>query len=93
MGEPVPMGMLAFRRATEGEADYWAVKAMAAAGYDPSGLGSYVGRHAVSHWGGAFETLPPRDHRVAAIQAEVRQLPAGNYGAGEEFARVQAEVK
>src|ERR1700691_3955331 len=43
MGEPVPMRMLAFRRATEGEADYWAVKAMAAAGYDPSGLASYVG--------------------------------------------------
>lgn len=92
--EPVPMGMLAFQRATEAEADYWAVKAMAAAGYDPSGLASYVGRaQAAHHSRGAFETLPSRDQRVAAIQAEVRQLPAGKYGAGEEFARVQAEVK
>jgi beta-barrel assembly-enhancing protease len=94
MGEPVPMGMLAFQRATESEADYWAVKAMAAAGSDPSGLASYVGRvQAAPHSGGAFETLPPRDQRVAAIQAQVRQLPAGAYGAGDEFARVQAEVK
>ena len=88
------VGMLAFQRGAEREADYWAVKAMAAAGYDPSGLASYVGRvQAAPHSGGAFETLPPRDERVKAIQAEVRQLPAGHYGAGDEFVRVQAEVK
>jgi len=91
--EPVPMGMLAFQRSAEREADYWAVKAMAAAGYDPSGLASYVGRvQAAPHSGGAFETLPPRHERVTAIQAEIRQLPAGNYRAGDGFARVQAEV-
>jgi predicted Zn-dependent protease len=92
--EPVPMGLPASQRAMESEADYWAVKAMAAAGYDPSGLASYLGRvQAPPRWGAAFETLPPRDERVKAIQAEIRKLPAGNYVAGDEFARVLAEVK
>jgi len=88
------VGRLAFQRAMESEADYLAVKAMAAAGYDPSGLASYVASvQAVRHSGGPFEALPPRDRRVTAIRAEVRKLPAGVYGAGDEFARVQAEVK
>jgi len=78
----------------EAEADYLAVKAMAAAGYDPSGLASYLGRvQSARDPAGVFATLPPRDRRVAAIQAEVRKLPAGNYSAGDEFASVQAEVK
>jgi predicted Zn-dependent protease len=92
--EPAPMGMLAFQRSEEREADYLAVKAMAAAGYDPSGLASYVGRvQAAPGSGDVLETLPPRDERVTAIQAEVRRLPVGIYGAGDEFARVQAAVK
>lgn len=92
---PAPTaGMLALQRATEAEADYLAVKAMAAAGYDPAGLSSYVGRvQAASRSGAVFETLPSRDRRVAAIQTEIRRLPAGAYVAGDEFARVQAEVK
>ena len=70
------------------------VKAMAAAGYDPAGLASYVGRvQAAPGPGDVLESLPFRDQRVAAIQSEVRKLPAGNYGSGDEFARVQAEVK
>ena len=92
--ERAPSGLLAFQRAEEREADYWAVKAMAAAGYDPSGLASYLGRvQPVTHSGGPLETLPPRDERVAAIQSEIRHLPAGNYRAGDGFARVQAEIK
>ena len=94
LSKPVPLGMLAFQRGMEAEADYLAVKAMAAAGYDPSGLASYLGRvQSARDPAGVFATLPPRDRRVAAIQAEVRKLPAGNYSAGDEFARVQAEVK
>jgi predicted Zn-dependent protease len=92
--EAAPMGLLAFQRAMEREADYLAVKAMAAAGYDPAGLASYVGRvQAAPGPGDVLESLPFRDQRVAAIQSEVRKLPAGNYGSGDEFARVQAEVK
>lgn len=92
--ESVPMGMLAVQRAMELEADYWAVKATAAAGYDPAGLASYVGSvQAVPQSSRAFEPLPPRDERVKAIRSEIRQLPAGNYRAGDEFVRVQAEIK
>jgi predicted Zn-dependent protease len=58
--ESVPMGMLAFQRAMEGEADYLAVKAMAAAGYDPAGLASYVGRVQAAP-GSTGDALPPRD--------------------------------
>jgi predicted Zn-dependent protease len=96
-GAPVPMGMLAFQRANELEADYLAVQAMAAAGYDPAGLACYLERVQPAPGGRAvsavFDALPPRDRRVAAIRAEIGKLPAGAYQAGEEFARVQAEVK
>ncbi len=95
-GASVPMGLLAFQRANEREADYLAVKAMAAAGYDPAGLASYVKRVQPPHGNGnasaVFATLPPRDERVAAIQAEIRQLAAGAYHESDEFFRVQAEV-
>jgi predicted Zn-dependent protease len=96
-GLAVPMAMLTFQRANEREADSLAVKAMVAAGYDPAGLASYVERVQPAPGEGsvsaAFATLPPRDQRVAAIQAEIRALPAGAYKASDEFARVQAEVK
>jgi predicted Zn-dependent protease len=92
--EQPPSRTLAFQRAQEREADYWAVKVMAAAGYDPSALSSYLERvQPVTHSGGPLETLPPRNERIAAMQAEIRHLPAGNYKAGDEFARVQAELK
>jgi predicted Zn-dependent protease len=92
----VPMGILAEQRAMESEADYLAVKAMAAAGYDPAGLASYVGRVQPPPGKGnpaVFATLPPRDQRVTGIEAEIRKLPAGAYAESDEFARVQAAVK
>ena len=93
-GLSVPMGFLAFQRANELEADYLAVKAMASAGYDPAGLASYIERvQPAPGRNEGFETLPPRARRVAAIQAEIRKLPAASYQASDEFARVQAEVK
>jgi beta-barrel assembly-enhancing protease len=94
-GIAIPLGMLTFQRVNEREADYLAVKAMAAAGYDPAGLASYVERlqPPATGRGSVFETLPPRDERVAAIQAEIGQLPARTYETSDEFARVQEEVK
>jgi len=94
-GIAIPMGMLSFQRANEREADYLAVKAMSAAGYDPAGLASYVERlqPQTAEMRRVFETLPPRDERVAAIQAEIGQLPVHTYETSDEFARVQAEVK
>jgi len=43
-GMAVPMGMPAFQRGFEKEADFLAVSALAAAGYDPAGLASYLSR-------------------------------------------------
>lgn len=85
VGPTVPLGMRTLQRAFEREADSLAVKAMAAAGYDPAGLGSYVERLEPS-------SQPDRDQRVDALHAAIRQLPARTYQAGDEFARVQAEV-
>ncbi len=80
-GLGVPVGVLGLQRANEAQADALAVKAMAAAGYDPAGLASYLRR------------LQPASGRVAAILAEIRQLPARTYHAGLEFSLVQSEVR
>jgi predicted Zn-dependent protease len=88
-----PIGMLAFQRANEREADHLAVQAMAAAGYDPAGLASYVQRlQPAPDRGRVFETLPDRDQRVAAINAEIGKLPQRTYSSSEDFARIQAQV-
>jgi predicted Zn-dependent protease len=86
-------GRLTFERAYEREADYLAVKAMVAAGYDPAGLASYLER--VQPPPGAnrtLETLPARDQRVAAIQDAIRRLPARTYRADDEFAHAKAAI-
>ena len=96
-GLGVPIRMLAFQRANEREADYLAVQATAAAGYDPAGLATYLGRVQPGPGKGSaaavFAPLPPRDQRVADIQAEIRNLPAGANQPSDEFARVQSEVQ
>jgi predicted Zn-dependent protease len=93
-GTAIPMGMLAFRRAMESEADYLASRAMAAAGYDPAGLASYLERiQPAPGKNDVMSALPPRDQRVKAIRTEIRNLPAGDYRANNEFDRVQAELK
>ncbi len=80
-GLGVPVGVLGLQRANEAEADALAVKAMAAAGYDPAGLASYLRR------------VQPASGRVAAILAQIRQLPARTYHTGVEFSLVQSEVR
>lgn len=94
-GVGVPLGMLAFQRANEREADFIAVKAMADAGYDPAGLATYVERlqPRAGATEGVFQTLPDREERVFAIQTEIQKLPRRTYSSGEDFARVKAEVK
>jgi len=95
-GLGVPVGVLGLQRANESEADALAIKAMAAAGYDPAGLASYLRRVQPARpkdVSAVFAVLPPRDERVAAIEAEIRQLPARTYHAGLEFPLVQSEVR
>jgi predicted Zn-dependent protease len=93
-GTTMQMGALAFRRAQESEADYLAVKAMAAAGYDPAGLASYLERvQPAPAKGDVMAIVPPRDQRVKAIRTEIQKEPAGDYHASGEFAQVQADVQ
>jgi predicted Zn-dependent protease len=94
-GLGVPMGMLAFLRANEREADYLGVTTMAAAGFDPADLASYIGRLQPQKpdGGRVFATVPDRDERVKEIRAVILKLPARTYETSDEFARVQAEIK
>jgi predicted Zn-dependent protease len=94
-GMGVPLGMLAFQRANEREADFIAVKAMADAGYDPAGMASCVERLQPPAGATAtvFQPLPDREERVSAIQAEIRKQPQRTYISSEDFARVKAQLK
>jgi len=92
-GMAMPMGMLALQRAFEKEADFLAVPALAAAGYDPAGLASYLNRvQPPVQKSKLLEALPAREQRVAAIRTEIAKLPAAPYQTSGEFARVQAAL-
>ena len=91
---PVPLGMIQFQRSFERQADYDAVQAMAAAGYDPEGLASYLERVQPlrSDVARTFDKLPAPAERVKAIRGMIAKLPARTYQAGDEFVSVQAQV-
>jgi predicted Zn-dependent protease len=91
----VPIGMRAFQRANESRCDDWAVKALAAAGYDPAGLASYLkGVQPAATADQLDSTLPDRDLRIIAILAAIAKLPPRTHAAeGPEFARVHALVQ
>ncbi len=86
----VPSGYSPFERASERQADYLAVKNMAAAGYDPEGLASYLKR--VQPRQRPFDPLPAPDERVKAIRSTAGKLAARAYEAGDQFASVQAQA-
>ncbi len=86
----VPVGYIQFERASERQADYLAVKTMAAAGYDPEGLASYLKR--VQPRQRAFDPLPAADERVQAIRSAAGKLSARTYEAGGQFASIQAQA-
>jgi predicted Zn-dependent protease len=91
----IPLGFVKFARQGELEADALAVAAMAAAGYDPAGLASYVERVQ------PVDALPPkltspipdRDARLAAMRAAIQALPAASYAAHDGFAAIQEAAK
>jgi beta-barrel assembly-enhancing protease len=80
--------------AYEPEADRLAVQLAASAGYDPSGLATFIARvqptQAVRN---TFVGYPSRDERVRAIQEAIRALPRQNYASSPDFARIQQEVR
>lgn len=91
---PVPLGMIQFQYSCELHADYLAVHATAAAGYDPEGLATYLER--VQPLNGAvakaFDPMPPRAQRVKFARNAIAKLPARTYQSGGEFLRVQAQI-
>jgi beta-barrel assembly-enhancing protease len=91
---PAPLSMIQFQRSFERQADYLAINAAAAAGYDPEGLATYVERvqSLKSDVARAFDPIPPRPERVKAIRVAIAKLPARTYQAGDKFLRVQAQI-
>jgi len=71
------LGLLTFQRANEREADYLAVQAMSAAGYDPASLASYIERVQPAAEEGTLvsQPMPSRDQRVSAIRDAIGKLP------------------
>jgi predicted Zn-dependent protease len=71
-GGVLPVGMIREQRKLESEADRSAVNMLAAAGYDPSALKSYIRREQVDPDNGLFSRWPVREVRLAAIDAAIQ---------------------
>ncbi len=92
-GLAVPMAFLSFQRQMELVADRAAVRAMAAAGYDPGAWLRYVERLPADQGPKAWSPLPARDVRIAAIQEEIGTLPALSLTEPDSLAPIQQEVR
>jgi predicted Zn-dependent protease len=92
-----PLAFMKLSPIWERGADRLAVQAMAAAGYDPAGLCSYLDRvrpvKKTGQFNKMFSALPSADERIATIQKEILGLPVRTYPASDEFVRLQAEFK
>ncbi len=85
----IPLGMLRFQQEFEHDADQEAIQMLAAAGFDPHGLASYIERMQTEPQGNTARMLsrfPPKAERVAAIEQAIAAQPPG-------FAAVQEEVR
>ncbi|MBV8846922.1 MAG: M48 family metalloprotease [Bryobacterales bacterium] len=89
----LPVGMLQFQRAFESEADMLAVGIALAAGYDPHGLASYVGRVQEDPQQASMSGFPRRDTRILRIEQAIQGLQAKTYTSSGEFAQIQEEVR
>ena len=95
VGGPVPLGYLAFQKAFERQADYYAVQVMAQAGYDPVALAAYIRRvQGPAPMARVFSAWPAPEERVKEMQKEIEKLPPGRiYAAGEDIAPVQLALR
>jgi hypothetical protein len=90
--------ILKFSRDAESEADALGAHLMSEAGYDPVQMAKFFEKLSGDRQNGQFLTKFMSDHpdpgnREAAIQAEMKTLPARKYGADSgQFARVKKEV-
>jgi predicted Zn-dependent protease len=88
-GTLLPAAYLKLARANELEADRLAAEAMAGAGYDPAALARYIRREQTE----PAPLLPPREGRLAALDAIIAALPPATYSEGPDFARIRDEVR
>lgn len=90
----VPTGFVKFRRQYELDADLRAVKTMAAAGYNPRALESYIERVQGAEPKPANDMTPYPDvkARVAALQSAIANVPAQSYPAHDGLAAIQEAV-
>ena len=88
----MPLGFLSFQRAFEAEADAVAVQMTWSAGYDPRALVRYIGRVQPAK-PNAFSPLRSRESRIASMEKAIQELPLKSYLSGDEFPRIQGEVR
>jgi predicted Zn-dependent protease len=88
----VPMGVLAFSRAFERQADYVAVRIVSEAGYSPESMVAYLdGLPAPAKTVAVFSARPTPGERSKAIRARFESLPAATYAAAAgSFAEARA---
>jgi len=70
-GPVLPLAQVRIQRRFEAEADRRAVGMLAAAGYDPSALKTYISREQTDPENGLFSRWPVREGRIAAIDLAI----------------------
>ena len=95
----VPASCLQYLREFELDADRFAARAMAAAGYDPEALLRYVSRLQPAGLDEEFSRLPARTLRISRLQQTIREVAGaseprrtGNYAALQEEVRREITV-
>jgi predicted Zn-dependent protease len=87
MGLSMPQGMQVFRRQLDLASDAMAVRMMASAGYDPSGLAQYVSRTGKNDGVAGWDEFQQR--RLTALRQAAAAVTVAPGGDGAEFARVR----
>jgi predicted Zn-dependent protease len=91
----LPLAFLQFARLFELQADRVGARLMAGAGHDPSALVSYIERRQVDRTGEArvWSALPVKQRRIDTLRKVLDELPERQYSSGDEFQRIQEEVR
>lgn len=90
---PGPLALQTSQRSDELEADLFAVRTIAKAGFDPKALWRYIEQVQIP--GAAIPWLPDRDQRLSAMASAIKKLPPVRYAdaSADEFATAQQEVQ
>jgi predicted Zn-dependent protease len=92
----IPMSTFPRLKAAELQADAAAAPAMARAGFDPTALLRYIDRmqeDPKGTTGRTISTLPPREERIAALSAILRDLPQVATVSSDAFFAIQEQAR